>query len=294
MAALDDFQNCPAPAKINLFLHVTGRRPDGYHLLQTAFRMLDHGDTLSFERRMDGKIVRVNDIPGVPAESDLVIRAARLLRERTGCTLGANIRVDKRLPMGGGLGGGSSDAASTLLALNRLWQLGCSRHELQAWSLQLGADVPFFIFGETAWAEGVGEQLQPLTLPPAWYVVVEPQVSVPTLEIFRSKDLTRDTPMLIMPGFAAEQTNAYLEKTGRNDLQKVACRLYPEVQGALDALGKFGTSGKARMSGSGACVFLPCESEPQAKRVVEAVKSEWHVWHAPSLDRHPMHAWAED
>lgn len=291
MAALDDFQNCPAPAKINLFLHVTGRRPDDYHLLQTAFRMLDRGDTLSFERRSDGKIVRENDIPGVPAESDLVIRAARLLQERTGCELGASIRVDKRLPMGGGLGGGSSDAASTLLALNRLWQLGCSRRELQAWSLQLGADVPFFIFGETAWAEGVGEALRPLKLPPAWYVIVEPPVSVPTLEIFRSKDLTRDTPMLIMPGFAAEQTNAFLEKEGRNDLQKVACRLYPEVQKALEALSKFGT---ARMSGSGACVFLPCVSERQAATVVEAVGNEWRAWSAASLDKHPMHAWAED
>lgn len=289
MVALDDFQNCPAPAKINLFLHVTGRRPDGYHLLQTAFRMIDRGDTLGFDLRQDGQIRRTRDIPGVPEETDLVVRAGRLLQEKTGCKLGADIRLDKRLPMGGGLGGGSSDAATTLLALNRLWQLDCSRAELQTWSLALGADVPFFIYGETAWAEGVGESLQALELPPAWYVIIEPPVSVPTIEIFRAKDLTRDTPMLIMPGFAADQTNAFLEQTGRNDLQKVACRLYPEVQSALDALGKFGT---ARMSGSGACVFLACSSESQAAAIVEAVKSEWRAWHAPSLDRHPMHAWA--
>ncbi|MEN3110382.1 4-(cytidine 5'-diphospho)-2-C-methyl-D-erythritol kinase [Uliginosibacterium paludis] len=291
MAALDDFLHCPAPAKINLFLHVTGRRPDGYHLLQTAFRMIDRGDTLGFSLRQDGEIRRTRDIPGVPEETDLVVRAARLLQQKTGCRLGADIRLDKHLPMGGGLGGGSSDAATTLLALNRLWQLGCTRSELQTWSLALGADVPFFIFGETAWAEGVGEALRPLALPPAWYVIIEPPVSVPTPEIFRAKDLTRDTPMLIMPGFAAEQTNALLEQQGRNDLQKVACRLYPEVQSALDALGKFGA---ARMSGSGACVFLPCTSEQQAAGVAEAVRSEWRVWHAPSLDRHPMHAWVED
>ncbi|MDQ7989707.1 MAG: 4-(cytidine 5'-diphospho)-2-C-methyl-D-erythritol kinase [Candidatus Dactylopiibacterium sp.] len=291
MVPLDDFEHCPAPAKINLFLHVTGRRDDGYHLLQTAFRMIDRGDSLSFARRDDARIERANDVPGVPAEADLVVRAARLLQARTGCGLGATIRVDKRLPMGGGLGGGSSDAATTLLALNRLWGLDCTRAELQEWALALGADVPFFIFGETAWAEGVGETLRPLALPAAHYVVVEPPVSVPTAEIFRQKELTRDTSVLIMPGFAAAQTQAFLEQRGRNDLQAVACRLYPQVQGAIDALGRFGT---ARMSGSGACVFLACANEKQASAVVDALQDEWKAWHAPALDRHPMHAWAKN
>lgn len=292
MAALDDFLTCPAPAKINLFLHVTGRRPDGYHLLQTAFRMLDRGDTLGFETTADGSLVRINDVPGVPAESDLVLRAAKLLQRRTGCTKGAAIRVDKQLPMGGGLGGGSSDAATTLLALNRLWGLDCTRRELQDWALELGADVPFFVFGETAWAEGVGEALHPLSLPENWYVVVEPAVSVPTPEIFRSNNLTRNTSPLIMPVFAASQLEEFLETQGRNDLQAVACGLYPEVQRAIDALGEFG---KARMSGSGACVFLACKSEARALEVLAAVKREgWRGWHARSLDRHPMHAWVAD
>lgn len=294
MVALDNFENCPAPAKINLFLHVTGRRADGYHLLQTAFRMLDIGDTLGFEPRPDSAIVRVNDIPGVPAESDLVVRAARLLQQRTGCRLGAAIRVDKKLPMGGGLGGGSSDAATTLLALNRLWKLGCTRRELQTWSLELGADVPFFIFGQTAWAEGVGEELKPLALPPSWYVVVKPPVSVPTVEIFRAKSLTRDTPPLIMPAFAAEQTSAFLEQTGRNDLQPVACSMYPEIGRALEALDRFSSSGAARMSGSGACVFLPCATQQQATEVVEKLAGEFEVWQTSGLDRHPMLDWAEN
>ena len=291
MAVVSDFLRCPAPAKINLFLHVTGRRADGYHLLQTAFRMLDHGDSLEFRLREDGTIKRLNEVPGVPEEADLIVRAARLLQARTGCTQGADIRIDKILPMGGGLGGGSSDAATTLLALNRLWQLDRSRAELQAWGLELGADVPFFIFGQTAWAEGVGEALQPLALPATWYVIVEPPVAVPTVEIFRAKDLTRDTPILIMPGFAAEQAQQFLDQQGRNDLQPVACKLYPKVQQALDALSVFGSP---RMSGSGACVFLACANEQQARSVVETVRQKWQAWCAPALDRHPLHAWVRD
>jgi hypothetical protein len=170
----------PAPAKINLFLHVVGRRADGYHLLQTAFRFLDHGDRLRFTPRADGRVHRLNDVPGVPEDDDLVVRAARLLQRETGCTQGADIEVDKRLPMGGGLGGGSSDAATVLIALNRLWQLGLSRARLQEIGLTLGADVPVFVFGRSAFAEGVGERLQPLQLPPAAYLVVAPGVSVPT------------------------------------------------------------------------------------------------------------------
>lgn len=283
--------NCPAPAKINLFLHVTGRRADGYHTLQTAFRMLDHGDRLDFRLREDGQIIRSNDVPGVPAEQDLVIRAARLLKEKTGTAWGAEITVTKNLPMGGGLGGGSSDAATTLLALNRLWQTGVHRAELQAWSLALGADVPFFIFGRSAMAEGVGEALSPLALPPAWYVVAEPPVSVPTVEIFRAKDLTRDTPPLIIAGSAVDETLQTFQRKARNDLQPVACRLYPEVQQALDALERFG---QARMSGSGCCVFLECSNAEQAKTVVTGLQNTLKIWHATGLDEHPLRTWVDD
>jgi len=217
---------CPAPAKLNLFLHVVGRRADGYHLLQTAFRLLDWGDTLDFTLRTDGEIRRTSDVAGVPAEHDLVVRAARLLQAHTGCRLGAEIALHKVLPMGGGLGGGSSDAATTLIALNRLWDTGLTRTELQTLGLQLGADVPVFIFGCDAFAEGVGEALQPLELPPAWYVILSPGVSVPTAEIFCAEDLTRNTPLIKMADFAASTT--------RNDLQPVACNRYPEVKNAID------------------------------------------------------------
>lgn len=283
--------HCPAPAKINLFLHVTGRRPDGYHLLQTAFRMLDRCDALDLELRRDGAIRRVNDVPGVPEDSDLVVRAARLLQEKTGCPLGVDITLTKHLPMGGGLGGGSSDAATVLLGLNRLWELDLPRATLQAWALTLGADVPFFIFGRTAWGEGVGEALQTIDLPPTWYVVIEPPASVPTVEIFTAKELTRNTKPLIMPRSAATETERLLCDLARNDLEPVACARYPVIQEALSALARFGSP---RMSGSGACVFLPCENQAAAERVVEILGPDWKTWSAPALDRHPLLAWARD
>ncbi len=292
----NDFIECLAPAKINLFLHVTGRRADGYHCLQTAFRMLDHGDRVALRVRDDGSILRLNEVAGVPAEQDLAIRAARLLQQKTGCRLGAEIRVDKRLPMGGGLGGGSSDAATVMLALNRLWQLDVPRQTLQDWALSLGADVPFFIYGRTAMATGVGEQLQPLSLPPAWYVVVEPGVHVPTPEIFRDKGLTRDSEMIIISGFPALDIIKRFENDARNDLESVACRLYPQVAQAVQVLQQFGA---ARMSGSGACVFVSLDGPDRARQVVEEVKefiaaqnSAWRVWSAAALDVHPLHDWA--
>ncbi|MBL8506283.1 MAG: 4-(cytidine 5'-diphospho)-2-C-methyl-D-erythritol kinase, partial [Methylobacillus glycogenes] len=190
---MQDFQSFPAPAKINLFLHITGRRDDGYHLLQSVFRLLDHGDTVHIRVRDDAQITRSIDLPGVPAEQDLCIRAARLLQEHTSCQHGADIHVTKRTPMGGGLGGGSSDAATVLLALNRLWQVNLKREELLSLGLKLGADVPFFIFGENAWVEGIGEKLQSIQLNNAYYVVITPQVHISTAEIFASKQLTRDT-----------------------------------------------------------------------------------------------------
>lgn len=287
----DEFLSGLAPAKINLFLHVTGRRADGYHLLQTAFRMLDHGDKVSVRLRSDGLINRLSDLPGVPAETDLVVRAARLLQEKTGCRFGTDIRVDKSLPMGGGLGGGSSDAATVLLLLNRLWQLDVPRHQLQDWGLTLGADVPFFLFGRSAWAEGVGEVLQPLALEPAWYVVVEPPVSVPTAEIFSSEALTRNSPLLIMQGFSGRQANVLIDTEARNDLQPVACALYPQITLALEGLARFGLP---RMSGSGACVFLRCAAKAEAEAVVAALSDRWKVWCAAALDEHPLYGCCDE
>lgn len=300
------FIACPAPAKINLFLHVTGRRADGYHTLQTAFCMLDRSDVLHFRVRTDGVIHRINDVPGVPAEQDLVIRAARLLQSKTACSLGVDIRVEKNLPMGGGLGGGSSDAATTLLALNKFWQLDLPRPVLQAMALTLGADVPFFVYGRTALAEGVGEDLRPLFVPSVWYVVIEPPISVPTPEIFRDQGLTRDTEAVIISaspvGEGLQISLQSIARQTRNDLQPVACRLYPEVQQALDALLPFQIEGSAdywlpRMSGSGACVFLPCATQRLAEKVVKELSrelsSKWRVWCAASLDVHPLHDWVE-
>ena len=283
--------NCPAPAKINLFLHVTGRRPDGYHTLQTAFRLVDHGDRLDFHLRQDGLICRTNDLPGVPPDTDLVVRAARLLQAKTGCTLGADICVNKHLPMGGGLGGGSSDAATTLLALNSLWQTGVRRETLQAWALSLGADVPFFIFGQSAVAQSIGEELTALSLPPAWYVVIEPPVSVPTAEIFRAEDLTRNTAPIIITGSAVDDLLHHFQHQARNDLQGVACRLYPQIQLALEALGRFGAP---RMSGSGSSVFLECRSKSLAESVVQALRPDWKIWSACGLNDHPLRHWVSD
>ena len=273
---------CPAPAKLNLFLHVTGRRADGYHLLQTAFRLLDWGDTLDFSLREDGDIRRTTEVAGVPPEQDLVVRAARLLQAHTGCRLGADIALHKVLPMGGGIGGGSSDAATTLIALNRLWGTGLGRSELQALGLQLGADVPVFIFGRDAFAEGVGEALQPMELAPAWYVIVSPGVSVPTGEIFSAEDLTRNTPLIKIADFAASTT--------RNDLQAVACSRYPEVQRAIDWLMQYAP---ARMTGSGACVFAEIPSARDAERIAASCPQRWTAWKVRTASRHPLYEWLE-
>ncbi len=273
---------CPAPAKLNLFLHVVGRRADGYHFLQTAFRLLDWGDTLDLSLREDGAIRRTTDIPGIAPEHDLVVRAARLLQAHTDCRLGADIALHKVLPMGGGIGGGSSDAATTLIALNRLWGTGLGRAELQTLGLQLGADVPVFIFGRDAFAEGVGEALQPLSLAPAWYVLVSPGVSIPTAEIFGAEDLTRNTPLIKMTDFAASTT--------RNDLQPVACSRYTEVQNAIDWLGQYAP---ARMTGSGSCVFAEFTSEKEAEQVTTQCPQAWTAWKVRSSSRHPLFEWLE-
>lgn len=268
----------PAPAKLNLFLHVVGRRADGYHLLQTLFRFVDYGDTLHFAPREDGQVRLLNPLPGVPEESDLTVRAARLLQQAANCTRGADIRLEKRLPMGGGLGGGSSDAATVLLALNHLWQLGLSRERLQALGLTLGADVPVFIFGRTAFAEGVGEALQAVPATPAWYLVLQPPVAVPTVDIFRAPELKRDTPAM-----AAADWRPGL---GGNDLEPVACARFPEVACHLAWLQRFG---RARMSGSGACVFAEFPDQAGAEAAVAQLPPDMRGWVAPGLDSHPLY-----
>ena len=267
----------PAPAKLNLFLHVVGRRADGYHLLQTVFRFLDFGDTLRYEPRSDGRIVLATPLPGVAPEHDLTVRAASALRGATGVTAGATLHLEKRLPMGGGLGGGSSDAATTLIALNRLWRAGLDSLQLQRIGLGLGADVPIFVHGRTAFAEGVGERFSDVSVPPAWYLVLVPAIAVPTPEIFRSAQLRRDTPAIAAadwrPGF------------GRNDLEEVACALYPELGRHLDWLR---IHGDARMSGSGACCFVEFAREAAARAALAALPADMRGFVAAGLDRHPL------
>jgi 4-diphosphocytidyl-2-C-methyl-D-erythritol kinase len=288
---MTELKNCPAPAKLNLFLHVNGRRADGYHLLQTVFQLIDHGDTLHFTLRDDTVLRRVTDLPGVPEETDLIIRAARLLqaevlRRQGALPRGVDIAIDKILPMGGGLGGGSSDAATTLMALNKLWNAGLDRQELMALGLPLGADIPFFIFGETAFAEGVGEAMRPVRAPDCWYVVIEPGVAVPTAAIFCSEYLTRDTPPVIITDFSSHLENRNgLKGFGKNDLQQVATNLFPPVAEAIEWLGAYGD---ARMTGSGACVFSAVATEAEADAVLEKVPAKWKAWKAKALERHPI------
>jgi 4-diphosphocytidyl-2-C-methyl-D-erythritol kinase len=289
--ALRSLHDCPAPAKLNLFLHVTGRRPDGYHLLQSVFQLIDHGDTLHFDLRTDKRIVRTTEVPGVPAEQDLIVRALHALQgefERRHGRLppGIDVAIEKRLPMGGGLGGGSSDAATALMAANRLWEAGLSTPELMALGLPLGADIPFFLFGETAFAEGVGEALQAVAGPDCWYVVIEPGVAVPTAAIFTAPDLTRNTKPIIISDFSRRQDEQHgLIGFGRNDLQEVAARLFPPVAQAIEWLSGYGA---ARMTGSGACVFCAFSNEHEAEAILEKVPAQWRAWKAKSLTKHPI------
>lgn len=273
-----------APAKLNLFLHVTGRRADGYHLLQSVFQLIDLADLLHFTLREDGEIMRINDVPGVPQESDLCVRAGRVLQfaaRKRGLTVpGASIRIDKHIPIGGGLGGGSSDAATTLLALNDLWQCGFTRAELRQMGLSLGADVPFFLLGQNAFVEGIGEQLTPLITNDSWFVVIHPGVAVPTPAIFNAADLTRDTKAVRMSNFSDSPKNF-----GKNDLQEVAMKAFPAVADAIKWLSHFG---EARMTGSGACVFGCFETESDADAVLMRVPGGWGAWKSRALSRHPL------
>ena len=278
MNALHDV---PAPAKLNLFLHVTGRRADGYHLLQSVFMLIDWCDTLHLELRRDGRIVR-RDLGATLPEDDLIVRAARLLQQASGTPLGADIAIDKRIPTQAGMGGGSSDAASTLLALNRLWQLHLSRSQLEQLGLQLGADVPFFLRGHNAWVEGIGEQITPVALPPARFAVIKPATGVDTASIFRHPQLERATKPATIADFAADPYGF-----GHNDLQPVAQALCPEVSQALSLLQSQGL--QARMTGSGSAVFAHLATPGHA--AIQA-PDHWVVRECGNLEVHPLQGWA--
>lgn len=270
----------PAPAKLNLFLHVTGRRGDGYHTLQTLFQLLDYGDTLHFALREDGDIRLHCEGPlagNLAPEDNLVLRAARLLAAQAGREVpGVDIRLDKRLPAGGGLGGGSSDAASTLLGLDRLWQLATGTERLARLGVELGADVPVFVRGHSAWAEGVGEELSPITLPPRWYLVVHPGCAVSTEAVFSHPELTRNTPVTTIAAFFAGNT--------RNDCEPLVRRLAEPVDKSLIWLQKFGN---AALTGTGACVFSAFQRESEAMAALAQVPDPWRAFVARGVDRSP-------
>lgn len=292
---MSELRDCAAPAKLNLFLHVVGRRTDGYHLLQSVFQLIDLSDVLHFSSRTDGRISRVGAIVGVPEDEDLSVRAARLLQRQTGSSLGVDISLEKRIPIGGGLGGGSSDAATTLLALNRLWQLGLTRDELMRMGLSLGADVPFFLFGHNAFVEGVGERLTALATPERHFAVVHPGTALSTALIFGAPELTRNTDPIKMSDFCADTgiggIPALTHDFGQNDLEAVAVARLPEIEAALKWLGR---RGRARMSGSGACVFCAFASRQAALESLLGMPSQWAGWACSSLPRHPLANWAND
>jgi 4-diphosphocytidyl-2-C-methyl-D-erythritol kinase len=273
-----DWSWWPAPAKLNLFLRITGRRPDGYHELQTVFRLLDWGDGIRLHVRADGLIQRTNEVAGVPGSADLVVRAATLLQSHAGSVLGADIEVDKRIPMGGGLGGGSSDAATVLVALNLLWRLELDIEALAELGRQLGADVPVFVRGRSAWAEGVGEQLSPLSLPRRHYVVVDPHEPVPTAALFQAAELTRNAPRATISSFASGETT-------ENVFAPVVRARHPRVAAALDWLARFG---EARLSGSGGCVFLEVRSFDRAMAIVAQCPAAFTAWPATGVDTSPL------
>ena len=265
---------CLSPAKLNLFLHVTGQRENGYHDIQTLFQLLDWGDTMTFTFSSTPGIHLARPIPGIAEEKNLIVRAARLLAANA--SLGVTIGINKRIPLGGGLGGGSSNAATTLLALNQLWELGRSEEDLMRLGLELGADVPVFVQGSSAWAEGLGEVLTPVELPPRWYVILSPGCHVSTAEIFAAPELTRNTAPITMSAFFAGEA--------RNDLQPVVTARHPEVRNALITLEK---SAPAMMTGSGACVFASAESEHDAKAIADTVPKELRPVVAAGIERRP-------
>jgi 4-diphosphocytidyl-2-C-methyl-D-erythritol kinase len=273
-----------APAKLNLMLQIVGRRADGYHELQTVFQIIDLHDTVYLTALDHAAIERPSGPDSVAAEDDLTVRAARKLQATVGTAQGARIEVHKRIPMGGGLGGGSSDAAAVLVGLNELWRGGLSVDELAALGLELGADVPVFVRGSSAWAEGLGERLTPVSLPSTWYVVIHPGVAVPTREIFQANELTRNSPVTTIRGF--------FDSGGRNDCEPVVRARFPQVAEALDWLARFAPS---RLTGTGACVFASFKSAADAERVAARVPDQWTSFVARGLDESPLqqqlHRW---
>lgn len=266
-----------APAKINLFLHILGRRQDGYHEIQTFFQLLDYGDQLSFSVRCDGQLTLTPAMVDIADNDNLIIRAAKSLQATTKTRLGADIQLDKRLPLGGGLGGGSSDAATALVALNHLWKTGLTATDLANLGVQLGADVPVFVHGCSAWAEGIGEQLQAIVMPERWYLVIKPNCSVSTRQIFSHPQLTRNTPPITVASF--------LEKGGINDCQTTVSQIYPEVAEAISWLGQHAD---AQLTGTGACIFAALPSKSAADELLRKVPTHWQSFIAKGISRSPV------
>jgi len=287
------YQFWPAPGKLNLFLQITGRRDDGYHNLQTLFQFIDKGDRLRFEVRDDGRLIRKTDNEGVRAEDDLVIKAAHALQQASGSDKGADIYLQKILPMGGGLGGGSSDAATTLVVLNMLWQCGLSEDQLAEIGLGLGADVPVFVRGYAAFAEGVGEQLQAVNPQQPWYLIVKPEVHISTAEIFANSQLTRDSSTIKICDLqigTAEEADVF-EQLG-NVFQPVVAQHYPEIADVIAALSKHtkGKYTKARLTGTGACVFAAFATQDEALQAMQQLPDDWSAFVAKGLNRSPLQA----
>ncbi len=275
-----NFQNksWPAPAKLNLFLHIIGRRPDGFHLLQTVIQFLDYGDEIDFAVRDDEQINFTANYNGIEREHDLILRSAQLLQQRSDKPVGVDIKAHKLMPLGGGLGGGSSDAATTLTALNMIWDIGLTVDELAELGLSLGADVPVFVHGRAAWAEGIGERLTQIEPPEHWYVVVYPGVNIATASVFNATDLTRNTPAITIRDF--------LSGAGQNDCEMVVRRTYPGVAAVLDWLEK---KGRARMTGTGSCVFSEFRTEDEAQAVLQELPDEWQGFVAQGRNQSPLH-----
>lgn len=269
-----------APAKLNLFLHITGRREDGYHLLQTVFQFLDYADTISLTLREDGVVNRTSDLPGVAAEDDLVVKAAKRLQRHCATSLGVDIAVDKILPMGGGLGGGSSNAASVLVGLNHLWGCGLEQQELMDLGVELGADVPVFIFAQSAWAEGVGERLKAVDLPEKWFLVLKPLINVSTAKVFSNSQLRRDCSTITIRDFLEGQTENVCEKPVRE--------IYPEVDQALTDLARYCENGESKLTGTGACVFAAFDNKEQAESALSELSEKWDGFVARGMNQTPL------
>lgn len=275
-----------APAKLNLFLHITGQREDGYHLLQTVFQFLDYADSIELIRREDSAINRLSNLAGVPAEDDLVVKSARLLQSHCNCSLGVDISVDKILPMGGGLGGGSSNAASVLVGLNHLWACGLSQNELMQLGVQLGADVPVFIFAQSAWAEGVGERLEPIDLPEKWFLVLKPQINVSTAKVFANSQLRRDCSTITIRDFLTGQT-----RNIGNVCEKPVRDMYPEVDQALTDLARYigdGEDASPKLTGTGACVFAAFDNREEAEKAFSELSETWDGFVAKGMNQTPL------